>query len=87
MSSKAQKILDERDVVIQLIRAVNTDHLPFYAYVMMTADKWKNIEARMHAENIDFSKEGKILAFGEGHEPDMVHQVAIDSIIKEIRNA
>ena len=81
-----QKILDERDIVIQLVRAVNTDHLPFYAYVMMKADKWRSIEKRMNDENIDFSKEGKILAFGEGHEPDPIHKATVDAIIKEIRS-
>ncbi len=86
MSSNAQRILDERDIVIQLIRAINTDNMPFYAYVMMKADKWKNIEKRMHNENIDFSKEGKILAGGMGHEPDVIHKATIEAIIQKIKD-
>ena len=87
MNSNAQRILDERDVVIQLIRAINTDNVPFYVYVMMKADKWRNIEKRMDSNNIDFSKEGKILAYGEGHEPDLIHKITIKKIIAEIRNS
>jgi len=86
MSANAQRILDESNIVIQLIRAINTDNLPFYAYIMMKADKWKNIEKRMEDGNIDFSKEGKILAYGQGHEPDIIHKKTIERIIQEIRN-
>jgi hypothetical protein len=84
MTGFAQQIIDRNHVVIQLIRSVNTDNVPFYAYIMLKADRWALLQQRLNHENIDFSKEAKILAFGEGHEPDMETQAAIEKIRQQL---
>lgn len=85
MSGFVEKILDQHNIVIQLIYAVNTDNQPFYAYVLMKADKWKDIERRMHSGNIDFAREGKILASGMGHEPDAATKAAIEQMKRKLQ--
>jgi hypothetical protein len=87
MNNFVEKILDQQNIVIQLIYAVNTDNQPFYAYVLMKADKWKDIERRMHRDNIDFSKEGKILASGMGHEPDAATRAAIEQMKQKLQSS
>ncbi|MBY0406086.1 MAG: hypothetical protein K2Q01_00195 [Rickettsiales bacterium] len=84
MSNFIEKIMDQNEVVIHLVTATNTDHQPFYAYVMMRADRWRAIESRMEDMNVDFAKEGTILASGHGHEPDAATKAAIELIIQKL---
>ena len=84
MNNFIQKIMDQSEVVIQLICAVNSDHQPFWAYIMMRADRWRALEARLSEMNIDFAKEVTILASGFGIEPDDVTKASMELIIQKL---
>lgn len=84
MSNFIQKIMDESEIVIQLVCATNSDNQPFYAYIMMRADRWKALEQRMHGMNVDFAREATILASGLGHEPDAATKAAMELIIQKL---
>ncbi len=84
MSNFIQKIMDQHDVVIHFVSATNTDNQPFYVYVMMRADKWRDIEKNFDNMNVDFAKEGTILASGPGHEPDAATKASIELIIQQL---
>ncbi len=84
MSNFIQKIMDQSEVVIQLVCATNSDHQPFWAYIMMRADRWRALEARLSEMNIDFAKEGTILASGLGKEPDDVTRASMELIIQKL---
>lgn len=84
MSNFIQKIMDQGEIVIQLVSATNTDHKAFWAYIMMRADKWRALEARMADINVDFAKEGTILASGFGTEPDDATRASMELIIQKL---
>ena len=84
MSNFIQKIMDEGEVVIQLVCATNTDNQPFWAYIMMRADRWRALEKRISEVNIDFAKEGSILASGFGTEPDDATRASMELIMQKL---
>lgn len=86
MNNFVQKIMDESEVVIQLVCATNTDGKPFWAYIMMRADRWRALEQRLATMNVDFAKEGTILASGFGAEPDDVTKASMELIIQKLES-
>jgi hypothetical protein len=79
--SNANRILQGQQITIQLITTVNTDNEPIYLYLMLNAHKWKKLEKRLRRESVDFSKEGKILAYGFGHTPDPATRAAMQKVV------
>lgn len=77
---KVSTILQKDDTLIQLIRTVNTDNQPIYVYLMLGARQWEILNLRLKREDVDLSREGTILAYGFGHEPDDVTKETIRKI-------
>lgn len=75
-----------RNMVIKFITTINTDDEPIYIYLLLSAERWKELETRLLHEEVDFSQEGEILAYGKGHTPDDATKAAIQKIIDTLKN-
>ena len=70
MSNIAQKIIDQKSYVVELVTATNAAGEAFFTYLLLPADYLQIFRQKLAGEeSLDLKDHGVILASGLGHVP------------------
>lgn len=84
MSALANKIINQRSVVLQLLTDCKNDRGEvFYAYVLFSADIFEDIKEKLLTEGVDIDKYGMVIYADLGEKPDEVTHEQVMKFYKE----
>lgn len=81
--SVAKKIINQNTAVLELIKT-QKEGLPYFYYILFTADVFEIVKEKFGKEEINFSEYGIILHEGKG-EPDVNTEKSVFEKLEELK--